>query len=67
CDGIFHIIFKNSAYTNSNLQKLGAKKIVSFQLTGSSPKPYIIALTPELQTTLQNAINCVIKESKTVL
>lgn len=67
CDGIFHVIFRNSAYTPSQLTKLGAKKIVSIQLTGSSPKPYIIALTPDLQQSLMNTISCVIKEAKTVL
>lgn len=67
CDGIFHVIFKNSAYTPSQLTKLGSKKIVSIQLTGSSPKPYIIALTPDQQQQLMNTISCVIKEAKTVL
>ena len=67
CNGIFHVIFKNSAYTNSQLQRLAAKKIVSIQFTGSSPKPYIISLVPDQQTMLQNTISCVIKEAKTVL
>jgi hypothetical protein len=67
CDGIFHIIFKNSAYTPSPLTKLGSKKIVAIQLTGSTPKPYIITLTPEQQQMLMNTISCVIKEAKTVL
>ena len=67
CDGIFHIIFKNSAYTNSLLQRLAAKKIVSIQFTGSNPKPYIISMLPEQQQMLQATINCVIKEAKTVL
>ena len=67
CDGIFHVIFKNSAYTPSQLTKLGSKKIVAIQLTGSSPKPYIISLTAEQQQMLMNTISCVIKEAKTVL
>ena len=67
CDGIFHVIFRNSAYTPSPLQKLAAKKIVSIQFKTSSPKPYIISLIPEQQQTLQNTISCVIKEAKTVL
>jgi hypothetical protein len=67
CDGIFHVIFKNSAYTNSQLQRLAAKKIISIQFTGSSPKPYIISLVPDQQVSLQNTINCVIKEAKSVL
>lgn len=68
CDGIFHLIFKNSAYTNSQLQRLAAKKIVSIQFTlNNNPKPFIISLLPEQQTSLQNTIGCVIKEAKTVL
>ena len=67
CDGIFHVIFKNSAYTPSQLTKLGSKKIVAIQLTGSTPKPYVITLTPEQQQMLMNTISCVIKEAKTVL
>jgi len=67
CDGIFHLIFKNSAYTNSQLQRLAAKKIISMQFSGSSPKPYLISFTPEQQQMLQQTINCVIKESKTEL
>ena len=67
CDGIFHLIFKNSAYTNSQLQRLSQKKIVSIQFTGSNPKPYIISLMPDQQVMLQNTIGCVIKEAKTVL
>ena len=67
CDGIFHIIFKNSAFTPSALSKLGAKKIVSVTLTGNTPKPFVISLTPEQQQLLMNTISCVIKEAKTVL
>lgn len=67
CDGIFHIIFKNSAYTPSQLAKLAAKKIISIQVTTSNPKPYIIPLTPAQQQTLMNSISCVVKEAKTVL
>jgi len=67
CDGIFHVIFKNSAYTNSQLQRLAAKKIVSIQFTGNNPKPYIISILPDQQLMLQNSINCVIKQAKTVL
>ncbi|MFT3936232.1 MAG: hypothetical protein QM726_21565 [Chitinophagaceae bacterium] len=67
CDGIFHVIFRNSAYTNSQLQRLGAKKIVSIQFTGSNPKPYIISLVPDQQQMLQTNINCVVAQAKTIL
>jgi hypothetical protein len=67
CDGIFHIIFKNSMYTPPNLTKMASKKIVSITLTGSTPKPFIIHLTPEQQQLLMNTISCVTKEAKTVL
>ena len=67
CDGIFHIIFKNSAYTPSQLTKLGSKKIIALQIKTSSPKPYVISLSPAQQQNLMNLVACVIKESKTVL
>ena len=67
CDGIFHIIFKNSAYTPSQLTKLGSKKIIGLQITSTNPKPYIINFTPAQQQILMNTISCVIKEAKTVL
>jgi hypothetical protein len=67
CDGIFHVIFRNSAYTPSPLQKLGAKKILTIRLTRSTPKPIDINLTAEQQQALMTLINCVIKESKRVL
>jgi hypothetical protein len=67
CDGIFHIIFKNSAYTNSNLQKMAAKKILFFQWTGSNPKPFVISLPADQQQMLMKTISCVVNEAKTVL
>ncbi|MEP7278773.1 MAG: hypothetical protein ABI813_09040 [Bacteroidota bacterium] len=67
CDGIFHIIFKNSAYTPSQLTRLASKKMISIQFSGSSPKPFIITLTPEQQQNLLNLISCVSKEAKSVL
>jgi hypothetical protein len=67
CDGIFHIIFKNSVYTPSPLQRLGSKKIITIRLTGNTPKPTDITLSPEQQQTFLTLVNCIIKESKTVL
>lgn len=67
CDGIFHIIFKNSAYTPSQLTRLASKKIVSLQFSGGSGKPYLIEFTPEQQQMLNQTLNCVIKEHKSVL
>jgi hypothetical protein len=67
CDGIFHIIFKNSAFTPSALTRLGAKKIVGIQITGSSFKPFALTLNAQQQVSLQNSINCVIREAKSVL
>ncbi len=67
CDGIFHVIFRNSVYGSSPLQKLGARKILTIRLSGNGPKPIDISLKPEHQQALMTTINCVIKESKTVL
>jgi hypothetical protein len=67
CDGIFHIIFKNSAYTPSQLTKMASKKIISIQIKGSSPKPFVISLSADQQQNLMNQIACVTKDAKTVL
>jgi len=67
CNGIFHVIFRNSTYTPSPLQKLGAKKIITIRLTGNTPKPIDIDLSLEEQQTLMTLIACIIKDSKTVL
>ncbi len=67
CNGIFHIIFKNSAYTNSQVTRMSTKKIISLQITGSNPKPYVMTLSPEQQQNLMNLISCVARQAKTVL
>lgn len=67
CDGIFHINFRNSAYTPSQLTRMSGKKIIAIEFKGSNPKPAVITLTPALQQSLMNTIGCVTKEAKTVL
>ncbi len=67
CDGILHITFKNSAYTPSPLQRLVSKKIVTIRLHSETGKPFDINLEPAQQQMLMDQINCVIKESKTLL
>ncbi|MBC7905107.1 MAG: hypothetical protein H7Y27_16890 [Gemmatimonadaceae bacterium] len=67
CDGIFHIIMKNSTFTPSALNRLNSKKIVSLVLTDSNEKETKIDLTVEEQKILGNMISCMITEAKTVL
>jgi hypothetical protein len=68
CDGVFHIIFRNSAYTPSQVQKMASRKIVSMQLTGPNiTKPFIITFPPDQQQYLLNTIGCVARDAKTVL
>ncbi len=38
CDGIIHVTFKNLAFTQSNLQKLATKKVISLIFTDSNSK-----------------------------
>jgi hypothetical protein len=67
CDGLFHVIFKNSAYTPSNLQKLATKKVVNIKVVSANNKITNINLTPEQQQDLMNNAACIAREAKTIL
>jgi hypothetical protein len=66
CDGAFHLIFKNLAFTPSQLQKFATKKIISITLKGND-KPLVINLTPEDQVFFQAKAACMATEAKTLL
>ena len=65
CEGMFHVILRNSAFTPSNLQKMATKKVVSIKVT--SNKVIVIALTPEQQQLLMDKASCIAKAAKTIL
>jgi hypothetical protein len=66
CEGLFHFILRNTAPSNSNLQRLETKKIKSFVLTNGNVVTTIL-LNEEQQQRLQTAIGCISKEAKTLI
>jgi hypothetical protein len=67
CEGAFHITFKNSANTPPMLQRLLDKKINAFHITGPNKTLTDIVFTQEQKDRLIRMINCVVKESKSIL
>ena len=67
CDGIFHIIFRNTAVTPALLQRLVTQKITSIQFTGNNKTQTTIAFSPEEQQTLMARADCLIKETKKLI
>ena len=64
CKGIFHLIFKNSAYTPSALQKLCTKKVVSIKFKDSNEKLTTLNFSPEQQGQFMKMANCIATEAK---
>jgi hypothetical protein len=67
CDGNFHVIYRNTAATNSILQKLGTLKVAQFIFQGTDKKDIIISLLPAQQQQLQTLASCVTTQGKTLI
>jgi hypothetical protein len=67
CDGSFHIIFKNSNYTPSVLQRITTRKVITILLKDANEKITTISLSAGQQQTLMQLASCVAKEAKTLL
>jgi hypothetical protein len=67
CEGLFHVTFKNLATTPSPLQKLSTKKVTAITLTGSNKSVTTITLGQAQQQELMDLINCIVKESKSLV
>ena len=67
CDGIFHIIFRNTAATPTVLQRLITQKITSIQFTGNNKAQITISFSPEEQQALIARADCLIREAKTLI
>src|SRR6478736_7143462 len=64
CKGIFHMIFKNSAYTPSALQKLCTKKVISIKFKDSNEKLTTLNFNAEQQALFMKMANCIATEAK---
>ena len=67
CDGFFHFNYKNTAGTNSLLQRLSTQKISSIVFTGNNKTETRITFNTEQQQIVMKLTTCVINEAKTLL
>jgi len=67
CDGTIHVIFRNLAFTSSQLTKLGTRKPVSIGFTDSNGKTNTVPLSPEQQKIFMENANCIANQAKTLL
>ena len=67
CEGLFHFIFRNTASTNSQLQKLVSQKITSIKFIGNNKQEKTLTLTPEQQKSVIDLGACLINEAKTLI
>lgn len=67
CDGLFHITFRNTNPSPTQLQNLGSKKITSMRFKDNTGKETIVTLTPVQQQMLMDDVNCIINEAKKLL
>ncbi|MBL7744713.1 MAG: hypothetical protein JNN00_14675 [Chitinophagaceae bacterium] len=67
CEGFFHIIFKNTAATNTLLNRLVTQKITGIIINGTNKTQTTITLSPEEQDKLMTLGDCLVKEAKTLI
>lgn len=67
CEGAFHFTFKNTASTNSNLQRLIDKKVNAFHITGPNKTLTDIAFSAEQKLQLQKMVSCVVQQGKSLI
>jgi hypothetical protein len=66
CEGLFHFTIRNTATTNSNLQRMATKKIKAIVLTNDKNTTSILVNEAQ-QDLLLKAASCMANESKTLL
>jgi hypothetical protein len=67
CDGFFHLIFKNGQNTQSQLQRLTTKKIVSIVLTDTNKGQTVMTFSPEMQQKIISLGTCLVNEAKALI
>jgi len=67
CEGFFHFNFKNTANTQSSLQRLATQKINNIVFTGNNKKETKIIFTLEQQQLMMNLTTCLINEAKALI
>ena len=67
CEGFFHIIFKNTATTNTLLQRLITQKITSIQFNGTNKTKTLVMFSDDEKKMIMAKADCIIKEAKTLI
>lgn len=67
CEGLFHFIYKNSASTTTQLQKLTTQRISQIIFTDANKKEMTVTLTGKDQELLISLGTCLINEAKTLI
>lgn len=67
CEGLFHIIFRNTATPAPFLRKMATQKIEKIVFTGTDKKEITITLDPDQQQVVMELAACIVKEAPTLL
>jgi hypothetical protein len=67
CEGVFHMMFRNTATTPYGLNRLGTTKVAAIKITGTDKKMIDINLTNEEKEQLMKMVSCIATEAKTLL
>jgi hypothetical protein len=68
CEGLFQVVFKNTAGTPTTLlQRILTKKVTQVVFTVDGKKPLTTTLAPKDQETLMALANCLVNEAKTLI
>ena len=67
CEGAFHITFRNTDGTPSNLKRFMDKKIASIKLTGSGNTVTEISFNEEQRLQIQKMANCIVTEARSLI
>lgn len=67
CEGLFHIIFKNSANLPSMLTKMATQKVSHILFKGNNKKEFTVNLSPVDQQLFLTLANCLVEEAKGLL
>lgn len=67
CEGLFHFIYKNSANTTTQLQKLTTQRVSQIVFTDANKKEMTVTLTGKDQELLISLGTCLVNEAKTLI
>lgn len=67
CEGLFHFVYKNTAFSSTYLQKIMTQKINHIVFTGNNKKESTINISPLEQQTLMTMATCLVNEAKKLI